>query len=70
MARPSKHPAKDIGEAADDNAHIAYADLPPPTAEERAQIIARLVGRYDEINQRLTETRRAKLLSWADFAPK
>jgi len=65
MARPSKHADEPIAEPQ----YLAYEDLPPPSAEERAQISARLLGHYEEINQRLTDSRRAKLLSWAKFAP-
>jgi len=65
MARPSKH----ANEPAAEPQYLAYEDLPPPNAEERAQIIARLLGHYDDINQRVTDSRRARLLSWAKFAP-
>lgn len=65
MARPSKHPHA----AQKDPAYTAYEDLPPPSPEEGQEIIARLLANYDQLNQSFTERRRAKLLSWIEWAP-
>jgi len=61
MARQSK---------TQDETYTRYEDLPPPSPEDKERIIARLLKTYTQINDRAEAQRRAKLLSWADWAPK
>jgi hypothetical protein len=61
MARPARH---------QNGAYTRYEDLPPPSPEDKELFIARLLKTYTQINERSAAQRRAKLLSWADWAPK
>jgi len=60
MARQSKYQCEK---------YMRYEDLPPPSPEEEKKIMGRLMETYTQINSRIAEERRIKLLSWADWAP-
>ena len=49
--------------------YFDYELLPPPSPEQRAEFIERLMALHDKVNAAALTDRRRKLLQWTHFAP-
>lgn len=48
---------------------LSYADLPPPSPQEREELIARIKALYDRVNAVTAAEERERLLSMVHLAP-
>ena len=48
---------------------LSYADLPPPSVEEREELISRITALYDQVNEAADREKRDWYLSMVEWAP-